>query len=245
LKPEALERVLEALSPTLAGELDRVIHETREAAEREFQSRLEANQHEAERTAQQVTARAVDEAKEEVRREVTAELEQQFLNKLETTTAELRKESTDERGKLDASIEQLKQEWSAERAQLQQEVQRWRAYAEAQQQLSEASSQPEILARFLALAQPFVGSIALYVARADGLALWKSRGEGVFPNIISQQTTDPESYFRTISVRGKIVGAIYATPFFKARELDFLTASLERAVEAFGLKLRAAAPSYK
>jgi chromosome segregation ATPase len=170
-------------------------------------------------------------------------MEQEFQNRLETTTAELRKESTDERTKLDASIDQLKQEWSAERARLQQEVQRWRAFAEAQQQLSDASSQPEILARFLGLAEPFAGSIALYVAKADGLALWKSKGEGAFPHIISQQTTDPESYFRAISVRGKTVGAICATPSFKAGELDFLAASLERAVEVFGLKLRAPVPT--
>ena len=234
VKSQALERVLEALSPTLAAELDRLVHEARESAEREV-----------EQAAREATAQAVAQAKEEVRREVTAQMEQQLQNKLETTTAELRKESTDERAKLDTSVEQLKQEWLAERTQLQQDVQRWRAFAEAQQKLSEAASQPEILARFLGLAQPFAGSIALYVAKADGLALWKSRGEGAFPNILSQQTTDPEMYFRAISVRGRTVGAICATPSFKAAELDFLAASLERAIEAFGLKLRAAVPTYK
>jgi hypothetical protein len=72
--------------------------------------------------------------------------------------------------------------------------------------------------------------------------LWKSKGNGAFPEIISQQITDPESYFRILSVRGKTVGAICAAPSFKAEALDFLAASLERAIEGFGLKLRAPVP---
>ncbi len=71
--------------------------------------------------------------------------------------------------------------------------------------------------------------LAVYVAKVDGLALWKSRGKASFPAIISRDTTDPEAYFRTINVRGKAVAAVCAAPPFSRETLDFLTASLERA----------------
>ena len=139
-------------------------------------------------------------------------------------------------------MNQLRQEWSAERSRLQDALDRWRVFAETQRLFSEASSQPEILARFLKVAELFAEGLALYVTKPDGLALWKSKGKGAFPEIISKETTDPESYFRHISVRGKTVGAICAVPSFKADALDFLAASLERAIEAFGLRLRTPVP---
>ena len=147
-----------------------------------------------------------------------------------------------ESAKLEAVMNQFKNEWSVERTKLQGEVERWRMFAEAQRQLGEASSQPEILSRFLRLGQPFAEGLAVYVTKPDGLGLWKSKGAGAFPEIISQQTTDPDSYFRIISVRGKTVAAICAAPSFNADALDFLAASLERAIEVFGLKLRTPAP---
>jgi hypothetical protein len=112
-------------------------------------------------------------------------------------------------------------------------------FAEIQRQLAEASSQPEILARFLRLAEPFAEGLAVYIAKADGLALWKGRGKA-FPEIISKETTDPDSFFKTITVRGKTVAAVYAAPRFNAETLDFLGSAMERAIEVFGLKLRAA-----
>ena len=51
-----------------------------------------------------------------------------------------------------------------------------------------------------------------------------------------------KSYFRTINVRGKAVAAVCAAPPFSREALDFLTASLERAIEVFGLKLRSPIP---
>src|SRR4029077_12977831 len=103
----------------------------------------------------------------------------------------------------------------------------WRVFAEAQRQLAEASSQAEILSRFLRLAEPFADGIAVYLAKADGLALWKGRGRA-FPEIISKETTDPESFFKAITVRNKTVAAICAAPPFKGETLDFLATSLER-----------------
>ena len=247
LKSQALDRVLDAVSPALAGELDRVIQETREKLEQEFQERLQGAVREAETAtteacaiqrdravaeavaeAKEATRRQVDEAvteaKETTRRQVSEALEQEFREKLTETTTKLSSEA------------------AADRTKLQEQLDQWRVFAETQRQLAEASSQPEILSRFLMLAHPFADGLAVYVTKADGLALWKSRGKGAFPEIISQETTDPESYFRIITVRGKAVAAVCAAPSFKAEVLDFLTAALGRAIEGFGLRLRAPVP---
>src|SRR5438270_6934296 len=48
LKTQALDRLLEALTPALTAELDRVVAETREALEQEFQKRLQSAVREAE-----------------------------------------------------------------------------------------------------------------------------------------------------------------------------------------------------
>lgn len=228
LKTQALDRVLEALSPALAAELDRVVKETQQMLEQEFQKRLQAAVREAETATTSSCAiqldRAVAEAKDATKKQVTEELEQQFRERLADATTQLKDEASTERGRLQEQLDQ------------------WRVFAETQRQLAEASSQPEILSRFLRLAQPFAGGLAVFVTKADGLALWKSRGKAAFPEIISQETTDPEFYFRTITVRGKTVAAVCAAPPFKNEALDFLGASLERAIEVFGLKLRAPVP---
>ena len=239
LKTQALDRLLEALSPALSAELDRVVQETQENLEKEFQKRLQSAVRDAESAAQSAAAaelkRAVAEAAETTKKKVTEELEKQFAAKLADTTAQLQKQASSDRA-------QIQEERAAERQRLQEQLDQWRVFAETQRQLAEASSQPEILSRFLKLAQPFADGLAVYVAKTDGLALWKSRGKGAFPEIISQETTDPESYFKTIIVRGKAVAAICAMPHFKSEALDFLSASLERAIEVFGLKLRAPVP---
>jgi hypothetical protein len=264
VKTQALERLLEALSPTLAAELDRVVQETREALEQEHQNRLEAATREVQAAAASATQaeleKAVQQTKEDTRREVTAELEKEFAERLEGTAnqlrsegsqeiaklvdtiAQLRKEGAEERERLETAVVQVKNEWSEELSKVEDERDRWRNLAEAQQKFAEAYSQSEMLTRFLSTAQPFAEGLAIYVAKEDGLALWKTRGNGVFPKILSRETTDPESYFRTISVRGKTVCAICALPAFQAESLDFLAGSLERAIELFGLRLRAPAP---
>src|SRR5438552_3088309 len=85
LKAQALERVLEALSPALSAELDRVVAETREALEQEFQERLRTAVLEAEAAAKasaeaQITC-VVAETKETTEKEVTAELEERFRSR--------------------------------------------------------------------------------------------------------------------------------------------------------------------
>lgn len=223
-KTQALDRLLQALSPALAVELDRVVQEASESLEQDFRSRLQAAVQEAEAIVQTNAAaelnRAVAEATDAARKEVTEELEQKFAQRLAEMTSQLRAQAAEEHAGLREQLEQ------------------WKTFADAPRQLGEASSQVEILARFLRLVEPFANGLAVYVAKADGLALWKSRGKAAFPEIISQETTDPESYFRTIVVRGRTVAAISAVSPFKPEALDFFGASLERAIELFGLKLK-------
>jgi chromosome segregation ATPase len=234
VKTQPLDRLLEVISPALAAELERVAQETREQVEQEFQSRVQEAVREAEAAAVSAARedhdRAMEQAKEEMRRQVTAELEQQL------------KEAAEQRAKVEAAMAEMKEEWSVELNKLEDERVKWRTLAEAQQQLAEASSQMEMLDRFLNLGQPFAQGLAVYVTKADGLALWKSRGKGAFSKIVSRETTDPDSYFRALSVRGKTVGAVCAAPSFQSDILDFLGGSLERAIEAFGLKLHTPVP---
>src|SRR5262249_13847397 len=140
-------------------------------------------------------------------------------------------------GELQANFDHRLQEVNAERDRLRQEIVEWRILAEAQRQLNEATSQAEILVRWLNLVEPLGGGIALYVAKTDGLALWKTRGSGVFQQIISQQSTDPESFFKPIMVRGKTVAAVCALPPYRTEVLDLLATTLERAIELFGFRL--------
>jgi len=235
LKTQALDRLLEALSPAISSEIDRITQETRETLEREFENRMQTAVKDAEAAAQAAQTereRAIAEATEATRTQVRSELEEQFKQRLAETTNQLQAEAA-------ASRSQLREEFESERARLQEQLEQWKTFAEAYQQLVEASSQPEILSRFLRLSQPFAVGLGVYVAKADGLALWKSRGNVAFPEIISQQTTDPESYFRSIHVRGKTVAAVSAVAPFKSDALDFLTGALERAIEMYGLRLRA------
>src|SRR5690349_9077593 len=107
LKTQDLERVLEALSPTLAAELNRVAKETRDSLEREFQISLQTAIQAALRDAESTAAlkahaeleRVVEAAKEETRRQVTAEFEHRSDGLL-----------ADERGKFEEAAAQRKHE---------------------------------------------------------------------------------------------------------------------------------------
>ncbi len=244
LKTQAVDRLLDALSPALAAELDHILNEARQALETDFQARLQSAVREAEASTrataeaqhQDELRHAVDEARESVRRQVTDELQTQFAKTLEENTKKLQSAH-------DGSFQKAQAEWSAGRERLQQQLEEWRVFAEAQRQLMDASSQPEILMRWLKLAESFASSVAVYTVKADGLALWKSRGKAVFPEIISQQSADPESFFKPVTVRGKTVAAVCALQPFRPEALEFLVASMERAIELFGLKLRT--PAYR
>lgn len=168
--------------------------------------------------------------------------EEEFLVRLQSAVREAEQAGGRSIAELKAQFEQQSRaaeaSWAAQRARLEDELARWRTYAEAQRELGESTSQADLLRRFLALTEPFAASIALYVMKPDGLALWKSRGRPPFPELVSQSTIDPESYFRPVVVREKTVAAVCAHKPYQAEPLHYLVASLARAIEGFGMKLQ-------
>jgi len=229
LKTQTLDRLLEAISPVLAAEIDRIIDDLQQELELESRERLQAALREAESSAEvagrahleQSIAEARAEARTEITKQVSEKLEQDFKRILEERTA------------------QLKSEAAAEEARLREQVEHWRVLAQAQQQLAQAVSQAEILARLLRLAEPFATGLAIYVAKDDGFSLWKSRGTANFPETVSEDEKDSSRYFKLISVRGKKVAVVCAAPPYKIETLEFLISSMEVALEIFGLRLRA------
>jgi len=236
-----IDRVLNAISPVLSAEIDRIIDEKCAELELQAQTRLqnalreteENIRRQAEVERRSAVEQVVEETRDTVRRQVSEELEAQFARTLDVTTRTLTSNH-------ETAFEQARAEWAAERERIQQQLEQWRSFAEAQKQLSDANSQGEILMRWLKLAEPFGSSVAVYTAKPDGLGLWKSRGTAVFPEVISHQTTDPDSFFRPIVVRGKTVAAVSAVAPYHGDALDFLANTMERAIETFGLKLRSA-----
>src|SRR5262249_43940231 len=93
LKTQALDRLLEALSPALSAELDRVVREKTESLEDDFKQRLQTAVREAETSVRENSVeelnRAVAEAAETMRRQVTQELERKFAERLAETTNQL------------------------------------------------------------------------------------------------------------------------------------------------------------
>jgi Rad3-related DNA helicase len=245
-----IDRVLNAISPALSAEIERMIDEKCADLEIQHHSRMQHAIREAEETIRRqaeierhrVVEQVVEETRESVRKQVSDDLQAQFVQTLDATMrsltstheAELQQATSTHA----AELQQARAEWGAERDRIQQQLEQWRSFAEAQKQLFEANSQGEILVRWIKLAEPFGSSIALYTAKPDGLGLWKSRGTAVFPDVISHQTTDPEAFFMPIVVRGKTVAAISAVAPYQAEALGFLVNIMERALETFGLKLR-------
>jgi hypothetical protein len=235
LSTQAVDKILEALAPALSAELERVLQEARQQQEEEFRKRLEAAIREAETTAARLAETQKAQAVAETREAVSAEMQAQFAQTLRQTSDQLRADSTQQ-------SEAAAAQWDAEKARLQDQVNLWRTYAEGQREMAESGSQAEMLTRFLNLSEPFASAVAVYVTKADGLALWKSRGKGAFPELVSKDTIDPEAFFKPLVVRERTVGAVCAVQPYKAEPLDFLSACLGRAIEAFGMKLQTPLP---
>jgi hypothetical protein len=235
LTTQAVDKILEALAPALSAELERVLQDVRQQQEEEFRKRLEAATREAENTAARLAETQKAQAIAETREAVSAELQTQFAQTLQQSSDQLRADFTQQ-------SEAAAAQWDAEKARLQDQVNLWRTYAEGQRQLAESGSQAEMLTRFLNLSEPFASAVAVYVAKADGLALWKSRGKGAFPELVSQDTADPEAFFKPLVVRERTIAAVCAVQPYKAEPLEFLAASLGRAIEAFGMKLQTPVP---
>jgi hypothetical protein len=243
---DATERILQALGPSIEVELDRAITETRQQLEDEFQGRLQSALESALHTAiedaelgarQEVESR-LQEAIREASEATRVQLTESFDAQMDSTSQRIRSELQE---KADQDLQAAQSTWAAERQQLQGEVDRWRAFADAQRQFSESLSQTEILYRFLQLSGSFAASLAIYVSKGDGLGLWQSRG-GLFPQMISGEIRDSETYFKSIVVRDKVVAAVCSRLPFDSTALDFMISCLERAIETFGMRMKTAAP---
>jgi hypothetical protein len=254
LRTQAVDKILEALAPALSAQLERVLQEARQQQEEEFLKRLEAATHEAENAVMQLADAEKEKALAEARQKLSAE----FQVQKEKAIADAREKiSTDMRNQFQETLRQtidqlgadfarqsqaVASQWEEEKLGIQDQLNLWRTYAEGQQQLSDSGSQAEMLTRFLNLVEPFAAAVAVYVAKADGLALWKARGKGAFPDLVSQDTIDPQYFFKPLVVRERTVAAVSAVQPFKAEPLEFLSSSLGRSIEAFGMKLKTPAP---
>jgi hypothetical protein len=239
LRMQAVDRLLEALSPSLSAELDRILQEARQELEAQFETRLQAALRDAELATLHLAEVRLEEAVIEAREAMRIQLTDGFTDQLNMCVQQVREEMS---AKSDADMKAAFANWAVERTSLQEQLGRWHVYAEAQRQLSECTSQSEIVARLFKLSDPFTGSFAIYVAKSDGLALWKARGNRAFPELVSPDTIDPDLYFKPAVVREKMVAALCAVRPCKAESLDFLMSCFERAIESFGLKLRTRGP---
>jgi hypothetical protein len=273
LRTQTVDKILEALTPALSAELERVLQEARQQLEEEFRKRLESAIHEAESALMQLADAEKEKAVADARAKTSAEMQAagdkalvdarqkisaEFQVQQEKAIADAReKVSTEMRNQFQETLRQtidqlgadfakqsqaVGEQWGAEKGRLEDQVNLWRTYAEGQQQLSESGSQAEMLTRFLNLVEPYAGAVAVYVAKADGLALWKSRGKGAFSELVSKDTIDPESFFKPLVVRDRTVAAVCAVQPYKAEPLDFLSSCLGRAIEGFGMKLKTPLP---
>src|SRR5262249_49424859 len=161
-----VDQVLEALSPALTAELERVIEENRQVLERDFQNRLAGAIRETEQNMrvtadaqrQQAGQQAIEGTRKTVRDQVTAGLQPEFERRVNEVRHEVRQQVTSElqpefdrrlqelhgRAATDQAAAQKAQTESEEtRRRLQQQVDEWRIFADAQRQLTEAGSQPE------------------------------------------------------------------------------------------------------
>ena len=171
--------LLEALSPALAAELDRLVQETPRTLETEFQQRLQQAVGDAESAAQArlpMQAQAIAEASDAHggRRPRNSSRNSAASGGGEAKRRASRQPTNSKSsssGRLDDATDQLKAEAAAERQQLQEATR-----AMARLRGNAAAAGGSIFAAgnscrdFCDLAEPFADGLAVYVAKADGLA---------------------------------------------------------------------------
>ena len=212
------------LEARFKNELDKEVAELRERLLGEARQRVDKlnGQH----------AQAIAKERESVRENVTADLENEFKMELRTELSQLE-------SRLKADTHRAGSQWKLERTELIDQAEKWRLLAEFQRRLGDASSQVQILSRFLNASERFCAGVALYLNKPDGLELWKRKGEAaVFPELISPETIDPEWYFTPVVIRSKTVAAICAAGIEDRESLVMLVDVLKKTVESFGLRLR-------
>ena len=226
LETQDTEKSSESRDPALSEELSRILENARQAIEDEFCKRLEAS------------ASDREQALTEARLEVSDELRREFDETLQQATLRLEADSAQRLAEFAQRMTASAAEWEEEKKRLTDELKVLRAYTDAQRRMAESQSQIEILGHFLDYAETFAPNLAVYVARSEGLALWKTRGTAVFPTVMSKATIDPEAYFKPIVVRDRMIAAVCARQPLNSESLDFLSRALSREIEAFGARLQ-------
>ncbi len=231
----SVDRLLAAVAPELSNQLDGMLDEFRATLEAEANVRLKKAllDKEAEfrtRAAEEET-RIREETGQSVRAEVTAELEARFEEHLAGEVDGLKKT-------LQAQAEEAEQRWKRERIDLIAEAESWRLLADFHRRVGDAASQSEILRRFLAAAERLSGGVAIYLNKPDGYALWNAQGEAAFPDVVSEDTIDPEWVFAPVVVRSKTVAAVCAVGIADTDAFGVIVDALTRAIENFGLRIR-------
>jgi len=224
-------KTIEPPEPALSEELTRILESARQLVEEEFRKRIETVVRNAESAAMKLADAEREQALIDARVQLSAELQDQFDQTLRQTTERMQAE-------FGQQMRTAEGEWNAEKSRLQDELKVWRIYADAQREMGESRSQAEILEHFLDRAETFAPNVAVYVAKSDGLALWKTRGSAAFPQVVSKSTIDPEAYFKPVVVRNKTIAAVCARQPIKSESLDFLTSALSRAIEGFAMRLQ-------
>lgn len=232
----SLHRLLRAVSPALEAELERIFEEQKEKlvgeAEERLRTALLEQEAELKTRAGAEQARVLAETADRIRRETAGELESQFEQKL---AAELRAL----KDRLDQASQEAQSLWQRERAELGEESARWRALAEFFARTGEIRSQAGILRQFLEAAHHFAGSVALYLERPGGLGLWGGDEGSAFPELVSEETRDPDWYWVPITIRSRTVLTVAASEVRGREALDILATGLKRAIENLGLRLGA------
>lgn len=234
-RDQTVRRLLEAMSPGLATELVRMLEEHRDMLLAEADLRLKqaiADRESELRTlsaAEQARARA--ETADQVRKDVTREMQAQFEQQLSKELRALKE-------RLDQASAQAQEVWAREKSDLEAEAVRWHVLADFYLRTSAAISQTDILRRFLKAGAHYSSGIVLYLNDPDGLRRWGTEGEGSpFPELVSEDTRDPEWYWAPIVIRDRMVVAVGATDVRDQEALHALVAALKRAIENLGLRL--------
>jgi hypothetical protein len=230
--PETIDEAGSDLSVAIS----KILENARAQMEEEFRKQLESAVRDAESTSKVAAGTEMQQALADAQAQLSTELRAQFDQTLQENTARMQAE-------FEQQLSAATKEWEAEKGRLQEQIDMWRGCADAQRQMGESQTQVEILGHFLDRAEPFATNLAVYVAKADGLALWKTRGSASFPQVVSKDKIDAGAYFKTIVVRDKIVAAVFARQPLKPEALDSLSGALARAIEAFGMKLQTRTPA--
>jgi hypothetical protein len=236
LHTEGNPQTVDEVGSNLTVALSKILENARAQMEEEFHKRLESAVREAESTSKVAAGTEMQQALSDAQAQLSAELRAQFDQTLQENTSRMQAE-------FEQQLSAATREWETEKARLREQIDMWRACADSQRQMGESRTQVEILGQFLDRAEPFAPNLAVYVAKPDGLALWKTRGSASFPQVVSKDKIDSDAYFKTIVVRDKIVAAVCAKQPLKPEFLDFLSGAFARAIEAFGMRLQTQAPT--